>query len=292
MSIRVMDRVFQCYPGGGGEMLLALALADHADDDGENIFPSVEKLATKTRQAERTVQYQLRRMEAAGWLLRVNRGNGGRSQTTEYRISPLWLKGADFAPIEKGANDSEKGANDDTKGCNPRQKRVQQVAPAYNRHRTVKEPSVIVSSASAQKRDAVRAAALPSDFAPDATAVQMAAELGVVLGDELAAFADYHAANGSRYKDWQAALRTWLRNAARFAARGAPAGGRRAAAAAPAKSFAQQEREAGWARWEAMTGRVHPDRVAAQAAGALAPVAGVIDVACTPAAAGLLGVAP
>jgi hypothetical protein len=31
-----------------------------------------------------------------------------------------------------------------------------------------------------------------------------------------------------------------------------------------AKSFAQQEREAGWARWEEMTGRQHPDRLAAE----------------------------
>lgn len=30
------------------------------------------------------------------------------------------------------------------------------------------------------------------------------------------------------------------------------------------KSFAQQDREAGWARWEEMTGRTHPDRIAAQ----------------------------
>ena len=30
------------------------------------------------------------------------------------------------------------------------------------------------------------------------------------------------------------------------------------------QSFAQQDREAGWARWEEMTGRVHPDRAAAQ----------------------------
>ncbi|WPB58616.1 hypothetical protein [Xylophilus sp. GOD-11R] len=41
-----------------------------------------------------------------------------------------------------------------------------------------------------------------------------------------------------------------------------PAAGVRPAKAQP-KSFAQQEREAGWARWEEMTGRVHPDRQAA-----------------------------
>jgi hypothetical protein len=32
-----------------------------------------------------------------------------------------------------------------------------------------------------------------------------------------------------------------------------------------AKSFAQQEREAGWARWEQQTNRQHPDRLAYEA---------------------------
>ena len=34
MSVKVMTAVFERYPNGGGEMLLALALADHASDDG------------------------------------------------------------------------------------------------------------------------------------------------------------------------------------------------------------------------------------------------------------------
>ncbi len=37
--------VFDRYPNGGGEMLLALALADHAHDDGTHIFPSIARLA-------------------------------------------------------------------------------------------------------------------------------------------------------------------------------------------------------------------------------------------------------
>lgn len=225
MSIGIMDKVFRRYPNGGGEMLLALALADHADDGGNNIFPSVQKLAAKTRQSERTVQYQLRRMEESGWLLRVGHGNGGRSQTTEYRISPLWLKGAEIAPIKKGATDDEKGATDDTKGCNLEQERVQPVAPANNRHRTIKEPSVTVIGAGAQKREPNRATVLPDDFKPNDTAAAMAAELGVSLTAEQAAFTDHHTANGSTFKDWQAAFRTWLRNAARFARRDQRNGG-------------------------------------------------------------------
>lgn len=150
MSVRLMSAVFERYPAGAGEMLLALALADHAHDDGTHIFPSVEQLAEKTRQSVRSVQYQLRRMEESGWLILMNAGNGGRSQYREYRISPDWINGAETAPIKKdaeiapmqnGANDDGKGANDDVKRCNPRQKRVQGLAPAYNRHRTTNESS-------------------------------------------------------------------------------------------------------------------------------------------------------
>ncbi len=62
-----------------------------------------------------------------------------------------------------------------------------------------------------------RAAQLPDDFEPDDTAASLADELGVSLAAELPKFRDYHAARGKPMKDWQAALRTWLRNAKQFA---------------------------------------------------------------------------
>lgn len=154
MSIKVMSLVFERYPKGGGEMLLALALADHAHDDGTHIFPKVETLADKTRQSIRSVQYQLRRMEQLGWLIRVNSGHGGRSQSSEYRIAPEWLKGAEIAPLapqgqEKGAIDDMKGCNPRPKGCKTAHKRVHPVAPAYNHH----EPSITIIESSAPQTD-------------------------------------------------------------------------------------------------------------------------------------------
>lgn len=117
--------VFDRYPNGGGEMLLALALADHAHDDGTHIFPSIARLAEKTRQSERSVQYQLRRMEQSGWLVLVNAGIGGRrsgfgegGRTRQYRINPEWMKGAEIAPFAKGAKQG-------LKGCKTTQERVQ-----------------------------------------------------------------------------------------------------------------------------------------------------------------------
>ena len=156
MSVRVMTAVFERYPNGGGEMLLALALADHASDDGTRVYPSIKALAEKTRQSERTVQYQLRRMQDSGWIALVNEGHGGRSMHNEYAISSDWLKGADIAPFQKGATERTKGATDDikgaihdTKGCNPRQERVQPVAPANNHEEPSLEPSKNHKSAGA-----------------------------------------------------------------------------------------------------------------------------------------------
>lgn len=143
MSGKLTGMVFDRYPEGGGEMLLALKLADNAHDDGTHIFPSVETMASKTRQSERAVQYQLKRMREAGWLILVRKARGGRGTAgypAEYRINPEWIKGADFASLknlstdplvqlEKGAdfapNNSGKGANGDKKGCKTEQERVQ-----------------------------------------------------------------------------------------------------------------------------------------------------------------------
>ncbi len=134
--------VFERYPGGGGELLLALALADNAHDDGTRIFPSVGTLAVKSRQSERSVQYQLRKMERIGWLEVVNEGggrmkgykSGGRPR--EYRISPFWINGGELAVAgdadeqpedSKGANSAPfaKGAKQSGKGCKTTQERVQ-----------------------------------------------------------------------------------------------------------------------------------------------------------------------
>lgn len=61
-----------------------------------------------------------------------------------------------------------------------------------------------------------RARQLPADFQPTDAHRELARELQVDLQRELAAFTDYHQAKGSMMKSWDAALRTWLRNARRF----------------------------------------------------------------------------
>ena len=86
MSVKVTALVWDHFPFGGGEYLTALALSDHADDTGGRIYPSVKRLAAKTQQSERTVQYHLKAMLKIGWLQVVERGGAGAGKSTRYRI--------------------------------------------------------------------------------------------------------------------------------------------------------------------------------------------------------------
>lgn len=105
-----MTMVFDRYPEGGNERLLALAMSDHARDDGTRIWPSVDELARKTLQSKSTVQRQIKRMVQRGWLELVRRASGRPGDTNEYRINATWIAGgalpemAAEAPPETGVN--------------------------------------------------------------------------------------------------------------------------------------------------------------------------------------------
>lgn len=100
MSGKVVGMVFDHYVGRGAELLLAVKLADNAHDDGTSIYPSVGTLAVQTRQSERSVQYQLKRMVELGWLVLVKHASGGGraggfGRPREYRIHPDWIRAHD-----------------------------------------------------------------------------------------------------------------------------------------------------------------------------------------------------
>lgn len=117
-----MSLVWEHYPTGGGELLSALAYADHAHDDGTGIRPSVAYMARKTRQSERTIQMHLSAMKRMGWLLTVRYATGGAGRVTEYRVNPAWISNpAEFSPFSEALKrvqpGAEKGAIDSEKGC-------------------------------------------------------------------------------------------------------------------------------------------------------------------------------
>ncbi len=85
--------VFDRFPFGGNERLLALALADNADDYGEHIYPGNATLARKCVISERTVVRLIDKLIAIGWLIKVGQGNKRLGQANEYKINNKWILG-------------------------------------------------------------------------------------------------------------------------------------------------------------------------------------------------------
>ena len=83
MSVRTMARVWAESKHAGSELLMLLAIADFADDEG-NAYPAVTTLAAKCRMKTRNANYILSGLQASGELeVHVNKGPRG---TNRYRI--------------------------------------------------------------------------------------------------------------------------------------------------------------------------------------------------------------
>jgi hypothetical protein len=102
MSVKIMGAVWDMdLPPN--EKLVLLALADHADHDGGNVFPSVPTVARKTGYSERQVQVIMRRLKDQGILVPVIVSKGGRKSSV-YRIV---LSGAVLTPLRKTSGESQ-----------------------------------------------------------------------------------------------------------------------------------------------------------------------------------------
>lgn len=81
-----MSWVWDHSGAAGGELLLLLAIADHASDDGTNAYPSVGTLARKCRVHTRTVQRQLRNLQELGAITITE--HGGKIEGRTKREQP------------------------------------------------------------------------------------------------------------------------------------------------------------------------------------------------------------
>ena len=94
MSIRLQSAIWDSGAFEGRRLLILLALADFASDEG-HCWPSVASLGKKARASDRWVQLTLREFESEGILLRMEEG-GGRHKTNHYLLIVEGLKGVDF----------------------------------------------------------------------------------------------------------------------------------------------------------------------------------------------------
>jgi|ERR1041385_3864030 hypothetical protein len=104
MSVRVMSKVWEYSPHSENTLLTFLALADWADEEG-NCFPSMAKIAAKSRQSERNAQRCIHDLVEQGWITLVDVG-GGRGNRPTYQINIDKL--SSFSKSKKGDIDDRK----------------------------------------------------------------------------------------------------------------------------------------------------------------------------------------
>lgn len=102
------------------EQAVALAMADHANEDGTGMWPSNARIAHKTGYAERTVQDIKSKLRERGLLIIVKKAT--RYRPTEYRFNWDSVEEKEaFEPSNQGCNintpDETRGADTDARGA-------------------------------------------------------------------------------------------------------------------------------------------------------------------------------
>ena len=174
-----------------------MALCTHTDKNGW-CFPSRNTMAERVKVSAARISQVTKDLCEWGYLEVTARSRNDGSQTSNgYRVlfdlgDPEHMQGVSTA--YGGVNPMEL-----TGGVNP------SLTPLTSQ---VNDPL--------KKTRGARGTQLPAGFSANQTHRQMAVELGLDLERELEAFTDFHQSRGSVFKDWDAALRTWLRKAHQF----------------------------------------------------------------------------
>jgi hypothetical protein len=84
MSIKLMSAVLAMGGVSCTKKMVLVSLADHANDEGRSIYPSVDKTAQRTGLTARGVRKVVKDLVQDGFLIRVSESHG--YHTNEYRI--------------------------------------------------------------------------------------------------------------------------------------------------------------------------------------------------------------
>jgi hypothetical protein len=230
MSALLMGRVFYTDLSAHLRFTL-LALADHADDEGANVYPGQDRLARKVGASVRSVRDHLHELERLGYLAVVRRH--GPHGTTVYRIAVAKLPTEPTLDRQPTAGperlDRQPVAGVDRQPTADRQKlptgspaspaTVSTGSPAsVDRQPTADNPSgTIRKKKQPSRRGRARETDWPDDFV--LTDERRARARAVGCRNPELAWEHWHQrclAKGLRYARWGAAWVTWLANHARY----------------------------------------------------------------------------
>ena len=211
---------------------LAATLADIGDDDGTSIYPSIEFVAWRLSRSRSAVEVGLRKLRAMGILIPVELG-GGRGKPTEYRLiekklptrepwnetrkritNPIDSTG--FPQKNPIASNGVSAVNHVVCDEKPRCLEGKTTLPTtYETLGPVRREKIGAANPAAQpKRKSLPA---PENFCLTPEMERFAKENRVAdIRQEFEAFLDFHRSKASKFADWIAAWRTWVRNCQKF----------------------------------------------------------------------------
>jgi biotin operon repressor len=86
MSYRIQPLIWRAQLDPTAKLVL-LKMADHADHDGANVYPSVPAIASACGLKDRAVQSAIRRLRDLGAVIEVRPADFGARRPTEYRLN-------------------------------------------------------------------------------------------------------------------------------------------------------------------------------------------------------------
>ena len=212
------------------EMLVLLALADHADHLGERIWPSLGLVAWKTGYSLRQVRRIMRDLEGRKILTSSKRRPG---KPVMYKINvghaPMkmpfhpYLGQNDLGQNDLGQNDLGQSYVRPTPDILSQTPDIAMSAESSSTESSLQSPKDIPPTplegearpTTSKRLPRTTRRRIPDDFqvTPEmhAWADEKAPTVHLVKATE--AFIDYHGAKGSLMLDWRAAWQTWIRNA-------------------------------------------------------------------------------
>ena len=165
-------------------------LARYADNHTHEAFPSRETLAEKMGCSAKSIDRASQELIRVGAITKRQRHNSSLVYT--LRVS----KGVDTS-VQGGWSPLSRGVDTDV----------------HLTRTTELEPDNYI------EKKAKRATSIPDPFALEDTVVDALRKKhpSLDIGEQIDAFVDFHTAKGSVFKSWDAAFRTWCRNAVKFA---------------------------------------------------------------------------
>lgn len=218
MSMKALEWAMYDVPAEmtkGALLRILLALADHADTEGNGAFPSQKRLCALTGYSRRTIQHGLHDLEASGLIVKGDQRlteHYGRHRPIVWNLTMEDFRGVKTAPLKKNESEAQhttpQNSQEAQLGAQKTAVRGAIRGAIPLRPNLYKEESYIEpreSNARARKQIPI-----PADWKPTEEHQALADRLGIDCDIEAGKFKDRALDTGATSADWDAKFRIWL----------------------------------------------------------------------------------